>query len=64
MRTEKENQLESKKAKILSEMTPEERQDEEDFQELLIRAERLKDAKSSPAPKAKVLPIPTSKLYS
>ncbi|KAG0556883.1 hypothetical protein M758_11G083300 [Ceratodon purpureus] len=48
---EKENQLEGTKAKILSQMTPEEREDEEDFQELLIRAERLKNAKNAPTPK-------------
>jgi len=59
MRTEKDNQLTSTQAKILSKMTPKQRQDEE-FQELLIRAEHLKDVKTSPKPKqirAKVFTI-------
>jgi len=50
MRTEKENQLANTQAKILSEMTTQQGQDEE-FQELLLRAEHLKDVKTSPKPK-------------
>ena len=63
MITEKEHQLQGAKAKILAGMTDEEKQDEEDFQELLIRAERLKDSKSSPGPQrtGKVFPFPFSR---
>lgn len=48
---EKENQLASTQTKVFSEMTKEQRQDEEEFQELLIRAEHLKDVKKGPKPK-------------
>lgn len=51
MITEKENQLASTQTKVFSEMTKEQRQDEEEFQELLIRAEHLKDVKKGPKPK-------------
>jgi len=60
METEKDNQLASTQTKILSEMTTEQRQNEEEFQELLIRAQHLKDVKISQKPKqnkAKVFTI-------